>query len=145
LTKSRPRRWLAVIGVPASASFILLAVPGPCTTFNGVEEDAADASCDLGLPFDFVKRPGSSICPDLLNQMCCQDVPDCGEGGCLAGIACVNDCGAPRYVTGSCVEGCIAANPGAVAAVRGLLTGCFVEAGELCQWVSLKRPPPADP
>jgi hypothetical protein len=139
LSASRPRRWLAVIGVPASASLILLAVPGPCTTFNGIEGDAADAGCDLGLPLDFVKRPGSYLCPELLNEQCCQDMPDC-DGGCLAGIACVNDCDATRYLTGSCVEGCIQANPG-VLAIKGLLTGCFVDAAQLCEWVSLKRPP----
>jgi hypothetical protein len=120
---------------------LVLSVPGPCTTFSGVQ---APAGCDAGISFEFSAGPSTATCQNIANTQCCQVLSNC-DINCTEGIACINACSIPRTTTSSCVMACFGSHPGLVGTVT-TLSKCFytpdggsaVEAGaNACIWLTV--------
>jgi hypothetical protein len=116
------------------ASLILLAVPGPCTTFNGNE---IEGGCDAGFGFAFTQdsAPG---CEAIVNHACCYVLANC-DSDCQNRLSCINQCTPPRLVTSTCVQSCIDKNT-AFEDTLGSLKHCFSAATDAseCDWLSPK-------
>jgi hypothetical protein len=100
---------------------LLMGVPGPCTSFNGVSaptvEASADASrpgseggCDAGIQLDWAKGDGA-FCQNHANEVCCSLLSQCSMGHpseCPDVIHCINQCQPPRSTApDSCAAGCV--------------------------------------
>ena len=97
----------------ALASLFVLALPGPCTTFDDVAPlaEAVDAAtdapvtdadagvtspCDAGIRFEF-ENDASVACQDAVDRNCCVFEVECaGDVACVKWIDCVNACPTPR-------------------------------------------------
>jgi hypothetical protein len=123
-----------------------LALPGPCTTFDGVsvpvdagldagtsdvaDAGAADATC--GLSFDF--EPGGEGCQQLIDQACCIIEQECAKtDACAEWIACVNACPKPR-ADGGCYGKC--GSTSSFSHVLNELSDCraYGDAETRCRW-----------
>jgi hypothetical protein len=139
------KKWFALVAAPLSASMILLAVPGPCTTFNDVDagaDAAPKASCDAALRFDFYGAD-SATCQSLANELCCPQLITCaGEPMCKEKVACINGCAPPRDLDSGCVLDCgITINT--FTGFLSELATCFYDGGvdtSACQWVGVAGP-----
>jgi hypothetical protein len=147
---------------PLGTAALLMQVPGPCTSFNGVSVGVADAAakdareasttpgqdgggCDAGIQVSWAAGP-STFCQNHANEACCTLLVACTMGdptGCLSGIQCINDCSAPRGTApGTCVHDCFEKYPGMEATVSHFET-CFYDGGGgngdagACRWVQL--------
>jgi hypothetical protein len=149
----RLRNAFAALGVPAGFTLALVAVPGPCTTFNSVDaaglSDAAGpnaATCmsDATLMLDFYGLEGGEASPECQRfsaSHCCDLQSDClRDEACVSFVTCVNQCPKPRQFP--CVNDCGEAARGLV----GDLGKCENEAAlgdevdVVCNWFPPQLP-----
>jgi len=125
--KKRLARKLAALAAPFGAASVF-AVPGPCTTFDGIMAPDAEAgapdqvSCGLP-PFVFLDGPvGDDACQWLADHLCCVHQRECaGDENCSLYVSCIDECNGRHLSSPSkCYAGCGTPGPEVAA-----LAACF--------------------
>jgi hypothetical protein len=140
-------RRALVLASPFCAAVAFL--PGPCTTFDNVNEPTEDAGHEDHAPADaappdsapvppceggvrFVVANDASRCQDLLDRGCCIPEQECARTACGTWVACVNRCPIPRDA--GCIVTCGPTD--SFSGVLKSLSDCrtYANAEALCPW-----------
>ena len=150
--RERLRTVFTALGAPAGVALLVFVVPGPCTSFDGVDatdlcdsaeachsSDTGDASdammrCTATLPLQFDPKDVSvKFCQDFISNNCCGVQGDCIDSSCNEWVGCANRCPPPRE--GACLADCGRGVPLPIDRLRN----CAIEAGfpyAACNWIT---------